>query len=215
MKLADAEAEASRNSRRNKELSSSLSVLQGESTTNERSRIKVTEVNAEIQELRREYQVRQRCKRVCIYCTCSATTLNTAVLVDHWLVWADELLTLICAAALLLQLGCMHTGVNYDTYCYEYLCTSYRLRAYIISTAVSSTTGTGSDVNDYVYATSSTDHAMFESRLREHFGSIPGFQAMRFAHPHRMRPLQHTSQLRTTAQRATTAKPRLIASLVV
>lgn len=62
MKLADAEAEASRNSRRNKELSSSLSVLQGESTTNERSRIKVTEVNAEIQELRREYQVRQRCK---------------------------------------------------------------------------------------------------------------------------------------------------------
>lgn len=62
MKLADAEAEASRSSRRNKELSSLLSVLQDESTTIERSRIKVTEVNAEIQELRREYQVRQHCE---------------------------------------------------------------------------------------------------------------------------------------------------------
>lgn len=59
MKLADAEAEASRSSKRMKELSSSLTLLQGESTNNERSRIKVTEVNAEIQELRRGYQVRQ------------------------------------------------------------------------------------------------------------------------------------------------------------
>ena len=111
MKLADAEAEASRSNRRVKELSSSLSMLQGESTTNERSRIKVTEVNAEVQDLRREYQVRQHCSA----CVSSATTLNTAVLVGHWLVWTDVLrvrtLPLRCCFKL-----CIHTGVKCYTY---------------------------------------------------------------------------------------------------
>lgn len=78
MKLADAEAEASRSSRRHKELSNSLSVLQGECSTNDRSRIKVTEVNAEIQELRREYQVRQYCG-ACVCTVSSARTLRQSL----------------------------------------------------------------------------------------------------------------------------------------
>lgn len=60
IQLADAEAEVTRCTRRNEELESSLSVLRGEATREERSRIEVTSVNADIQELRREYQVHLR-----------------------------------------------------------------------------------------------------------------------------------------------------------
>lgn len=116
MKLADAEAEASRTSRRNKELSSLLSVLRGESTTSERSRIKVTEVNAEIQELRREYQVRQHCSA----CVSSASILHAAVFVDHWLLWADMLRTLLRCCCSSVR---MYTGVHCDTF--DYSCMYY------------------------------------------------------------------------------------------
>lgn len=57
LKLADAEAEVARCTRRNEELGSSLSVLRGEATREAQSRVEVTSVNADIQELRREYQV--------------------------------------------------------------------------------------------------------------------------------------------------------------
>lgn len=59
LKLAAAEAEASRCSRRAKELSKSVAVLREEAVRGERSRIKANQVNAEIQDLRREYQVRR------------------------------------------------------------------------------------------------------------------------------------------------------------
>lgn len=56
-RLADAEAEVSQCNRRNEELASSLSVLQSDASRKERSRVQATTVNADIQELRREYQV--------------------------------------------------------------------------------------------------------------------------------------------------------------
>lgn len=59
VRLADAEAEVSQCTRRNEELGSSLSVLQSEASREERSRVEVTTVNADIQDLRREYQVRR------------------------------------------------------------------------------------------------------------------------------------------------------------
>ena len=58
LRLADAEAEVARCTRQNEELGSSLSVLRGEATREAQSRVEVTSVNADIQELRREYQVR-------------------------------------------------------------------------------------------------------------------------------------------------------------
>lgn len=58
LRLADAEAEVARCTRRNEELGSSLSVLRGEAAREAQSRSEVTSVNADIQELRREYQVR-------------------------------------------------------------------------------------------------------------------------------------------------------------
>lgn len=56
LRLADAEAEVSQCNRRNEELGSSLSVLQSDASREEQSRVQAT-VNADIQELRREYQV--------------------------------------------------------------------------------------------------------------------------------------------------------------
>lgn len=58
LQLAGAEAEVARCVRRNEELGSSLSVLRGEAAREAQSRVEVTSVNADIQELRREYQVR-------------------------------------------------------------------------------------------------------------------------------------------------------------
>ncbi|CAM9362196.1 unnamed protein product, partial [Pylaiella littoralis] len=56
LRLADAEAEVSQCNRRNEELGSSLSVLQSDASREEQSRVQAT-VNADIQELRREYQI--------------------------------------------------------------------------------------------------------------------------------------------------------------
>lgn len=57
LKFADAEAEASRVTDRNEELTSSVSTLRNAAMKGERAWIEVTNVNAEIRKLRHEYQV--------------------------------------------------------------------------------------------------------------------------------------------------------------
>lgn len=57
LKLANAEAELRLYCRRNEELSSSVCLLRGEASRDEHARIKASDVNAEIQEIRQEYQV--------------------------------------------------------------------------------------------------------------------------------------------------------------
>ncbi|CAM9091191.1 unnamed protein product [Ectocarpus fasciculatus] len=57
VRLAEAEAELLRCSRRNEELKSVVAVLKGEAARGERSRSEAIAVDADIQELRREYQI--------------------------------------------------------------------------------------------------------------------------------------------------------------
>lgn len=79
---------------------------------------------------------------------------------------------------------------------------------------VSSTTGTGSDINDYVYTRIQTMPCLNHDYVNTYEELCPGFRPCAL-HILTACVLQHTSQLRTTAQRATTAKPRYVASLVV
>lgn len=57
LKLADAEADASRCKKRNEELANSLRALRANASRGERVHMKVATAETEIQELRREYQV--------------------------------------------------------------------------------------------------------------------------------------------------------------